>query len=72
MGCIESCLQGRDGARDPILDAEARARAAEAAQQRQDRFNNSSAGKAAAKAAARDKAHTSSAAHDQRIHDILN
>ena len=45
----------------------------EAAQQRQDRFNNSAAGKAAAKAAARDKAHTSSAAaHNQRIHDIIN
>ena len=73
MGCVESCLGGgRDSSRDPILDAEARARAAAAAAQRQEAYNNSAQGRAAAASAKRDKAQVNRAAHDQRIHDILN
>lgn len=73
MGGCESCLGGgREEARDPIMDAQARARAAEAAEQRQAKYAQSAHGKAAAKSAARDKVATSNEAHQQRIADIIS
>jgi len=74
MGATCSCLEcfQRDAASDPILDAEARARAAEAAARRQEAYDKSPHGKAAKKSVAKDKAQMDSAAHAQRIHDIIN
>ena len=77
MGQCLCCLGDREGDRDPILDAEARARAAEAAQNRQESYANSAAGKREAKARARDAAASrggglSADAHQQRINDIIN
>eukprot|EP00322_Chrysochromulina_rotalis_P012703 CAMPEP_0115861158 /NCGR_PEP_ID=MMETSP0287-20121206/17509_1 /TAXON_ID=412157 /ORGANISM="Chrysochromulina rotalis, Strain UIO044" /LENGTH=75 /DNA_ID=CAMNT_0003315525 /DNA_START=77 /DNA_END=304 /DNA_ORIENTATION=- len=75
MGCCESCLgEGRSAGddRDPMLDAAARARAAEAAEARQAKFATSAHGKAAAKQAARDKAQIGQAAHQERIRDIIS
>ncbi|KAL1526959.1 hypothetical protein AB1Y20_015648 [Prymnesium parvum] len=51
MGGVCCCLGGRESGSDPILDAEARARAAEAAQRRQEQYENSAAGRAAKRAA---------------------
>ena len=76
MGNCLDCFKERGGASDPILDAEARARAAEAAQARNDAYANSAAGKRDAKARARDAAaargELSSNAHQQRINDIIS
>ena len=75
MGLCESCLGGGSRAtddRDPMLDAQARARAAEAAEARQARFDQSAQGKAAKKQAAREKAQVGQAAHQQRIADIIS
>lgn len=58
MGALQSCfpcLGEPEAPRDPLLDAQARQRAADAAAARMDRHEQSAAGKAAKKAAARDK-----------------
>ena len=74
--CFSACLGGGDHDDDPLLNAEARRRAAEAAQARQEAFAQSAAGKRQAKAAARDKAannsNYSNAQHEQRIADIMS
>ena len=73
MGNCLDCLRGdRSPSSNPILDAEARARAAEAAAARQAKFDGSAQGKAAKKQAERDKRQAGSAEHQQRINDILN
>ena len=76
MGALMCCLQDRDEASDPMLDAQARARAAEAAQNRLDTYANSAAGKRDAKMKAREvaanKGGISSSAHAQRINDIIS
>ena len=75
MGQCLECFGPREEARDPILDAQARARAAEAAQARHAAHAKSPGGKADAKARARDQAAAqslSSNAHAQRINDIIN
>ena len=75
-GCLTCCLQDRDGDRDPILDAQARARAAEAAQMRQDDYSKSSVGKREAKMRAKETAASkgglSAESHQQRINDIIS
>ena len=63
--------------RDPIMDAEARARAADAAAARQDAYSNSAAGKRYAKYRAKEQAAAksggvSASAHQQRINDIIS
>ena len=74
--CLSACLKDRDGASDPMLDQEARARAAEAAQARQTAHDNSPAAKQAAKARQREAAASrgglSAGAHQQRINDIIS
>ena len=76
MGNCLDCFQGREDARDPIMDAEARARAAEAAQARQEAYASSAAGKRDAKYRAKEQAAArgavSSEAHQQRINDIIS
>lgn len=77
MGALCCCLpRTDDDPRDPLLDREARARAAEAAQARLDQYNETPAAKRAQKAAAREKAAASSSmsneAHQQRINDIIS
>lgn len=77
MGNCLDCLKDRDNARDPIMDAEARARAAEAAQSRHDAYSSSAAGKrdAAARkkeAAAAKGGGVTAEAQRQRINDILS
>jgi len=74
-GCLSSCLGGaRDEGRDPILDAQTRQRAAEAAEARQAKFASSAQGKAAAKQASRERTstHLGRDAHQQRIADIIS
>lgn len=52
MGTVCCCLRDSDSdTNDPILDAQARARAAEAAQRRQQQYEQSAVGRAAKKAA---------------------
>ena len=63
--CLSACLKDRDGASDPMLDQEARARAAEAAQARQTAHDNSPAAKQAAKARQREAA----ASRKFRVHE---
>ena len=74
--CFSSCLGGERYDDDPLLNAEARRRAAEAAQARQEAYSQSTVGKRQAKAIARDKAannnNFSQAAHEQRIADIMS
>ena len=74
--CLPCCFPDADSARDPILDAQARQRAADAAASRQDAYANSAAGKRDAKARAKDQAAAkgglSSSAHQQRINDIIS
>ena len=77
MGDCLSCFDREEGAaRDPILDAQARARAAEAAQARHETYANSAVGKREAKARAKEasasKGSLSSEAHQQRINDIIS
>ena len=56
MGALCCCLSYRDSeTNDPIMDAEARARAAEAAQRRQEQFENSAAGRAAKRQVERER-----------------
>ena len=52
--CLTQCFGARDPDSDPILDAAARQRAAEAAEARQAAYDRSPAGKAAKASAARD------------------
>ena len=74
-GCL-CCLQDRDGDRDPILDAQARARAAEAAQMRHDDYSKSAVRKREAKMRAKEsspsKGGLSNESHQQRINDIIS
>ena len=49
--CLECCLGQREPS-DPLLDEQARQRAAEAAARRQEAYDRSAAGKAAKKSAA--------------------
>ena len=77
MGQCLCCFPSRDGDRDPMLDAEARARAAEAAQSRHETYSNSAVGKREAKARAKEQASAargglSNDAHNQRINDIIS
>ena len=74
-GCLSGCLGGaRDEGRDPILDAQTRQRAAEAAEARQAKFASSAQGKAAAKQASRERTSPQMGrdAHQQRIADIIS
>ena len=72
MGNCLDCFSGSP-ASDPILDREARARAAEAAQARMQKHQSDPLAMRQAAAAAREKAApVSQAAHNQRINDIIN
>lgn len=69
------CFGERDEGRDPILDSQARARAAEAAQARADAYASTPVAKREAKARAKEaqsKGGLSASAHQQRINDILS
>ena len=74
MGNCLDCFKDRSDASDPLMDAEARARAAEAAQARQEKHATSPAAKR--DAAARKKAAASGGVsaddHRQRINDIIS
>ena len=76
MGNCLDCFRETGEARDPIMDAQARQRAADAAQARQDNWSSSAAGKRdakeRAKLAAAEKGGISASAHQQRINDIIS
>ena len=76
MGNCLDCFRETGEARDPIMDAQARQRAADAAQARQDNWSSSAAGKRGAKEraklAAAEKGGISASAHQQRINDIIS
>ena len=74
MGNCLDCFKDRGDASDPIMNAEARARAAEAAQARQEAYSNSTAGKrdAASRKKASAPGPVSADAHRQRINDIIS
>ena len=76
MGNCLDCFRAPEAPRDPLLDAEARQRAADAAAARATAHANSPGGKAQAKAKARDAAASrgglSNEAHQQRVNDIIS
>ena len=76
MGNCLDCFRETGEARDPIMDAEARQRAADAAAARQNAYAGSAAGKRdakeRAKLAAGNKGGISNEAQAQRINDIIS
>ena len=76
MGNCLDCFADRDAARDPIMDAQARERAADAAAQRAAAHAKGPVGRAQSKAIARDaaanKGGLSNEAHRQRVNDIIS
>ena len=76
MGNCLDCFRDAGEVRDPIMDAQARQRAADAAQARQESYANSAAGKREAKQRAKDQAAAkggiSAGDHQQRINDIIS